>query len=327
MRCSILIYLALSAISTAVAQTSEEQTLVVDLPGVPTAVNLELFVVDVFSISNVDQSYKVDLYVAASWNDPRLVGSSTRVLPTEDVWTPNLTIVNTRAAERLLPDVVRVGPDGEVYGTQRFIGELSARMDLREFPHDSQVLPIQVISLDYSPEEIEMRAVDGNTRGFEDFSVSGWDLTLGSASPKTLVIPGSGRQVAQVVFEINAEREVAYYSWTMYLPLSLIVMMAWMVFWVDISLTRAQIGLSTAAIFTLIAFRFSIGLMLPTVSYMTRLDQFLLGCTILVFFALGQAVIVGRLFGMQRLSRAHALSVWSRWIYLAGFIVLAVVYL
>jgi hypothetical protein len=307
MRCSILIYLALSAISTAVAQTSEEQTLVVDLPGVPTVVNLELFVVDVFSISNVDQSYKVDLYVAASWNDPRLVGSSTRVLPTEDVWTPNLTIVNTRAAELLLPDVVRVGPDGEVYGTQRFIGELSARMDLREFPHDSQVLPIQVISLDYSPEEIEMRAVDGNTRGFEEFSVSGWDLTLGSASPKPLMIPGSGRLVPQVVFEIDAKREVEYYNWTMYLPLSL--------------------GLSTAAIFTLIAFRFSIGLMLPAVSYMTRLDQFLLGCTILVFFALGQAVIVGRLFGMDLKPKAHALSVWSRWIYLAGFIALAAVYL
>ena len=52
----------------------------------------------------------------------------------------------------------------------------------------------------------------------------------------------------------------------------------------------AQIGISTATIFTLVAFRFSLGHLTPQVSYFTRLDKFVLLSTILVFIALAGAV-------------------------------------
>jgi len=130
--------------------------------------------------------------------------------------------------------------------------------------------------------------------------------------------------MAQVVCEIDSERDAAYYRWTMILPLALIVLMAWMVFWIDPSLIASQIGLSTASIFSLIAFRFSMRMSLPAVSYMTRMDEFLLACTVLVFLALGQAVVTGRLAKLDRESTAQTLDRWGRWIYLGGFVLLAI---
>ncbi len=46
---------------------------------------------------------------------------------------------------------------------------------------------------------------------------------------------------------------------------------------------------------TLIAYRFLLGGMLPRISYLTRLDYFLLGSTVLVFLALVEAACTSRL--------------------------------
>jgi len=60
----------------------------------------------------------------------------------------------------------------------------------------------------------------------------------------------------------------------MLLPLALIVLMAWSVFWIDPALLPTQIGVSTASVFSLIAFRFGTRDLLPPVHYMTRGDFF-----------------------------------------------------
>ena len=47
---------------------------------------------------------------------------------------------------------------------------------------------------------------------------------------------------------------------------------------------------------TLIAYRFTIDSLVPKVSYMTRMDQFILTGSVLVFLTLIQTLITGRLF-------------------------------
>ena len=102
----------------------------------------------------------------------------------------------------------------------------------------------------------------------------------------------------------------------MFIPAVLIALMAWCVFWIDPSLLPSQIAISTASIFTLIAFRFSMNFSLPRVSYLTVGDQFMLAITLLVFAALGQAVLTGRLAKSGKEAVARSLDQWGRWIYL-----------
>jgi hypothetical protein len=132
--------------------------------------------------------------------------------------------------------------------------------------------------------------------------------------------------MAHIEFKIAAERDVGYFLWVMYVPLAFIVFMAWMVFWIDPTLIPSQIAISTASIFSMIAFRFTMRLGLPAVSYMTRMDKFVLGCTVLVFLALGQAVMTGRLAKQGHDELARALDRWLRWVYVAAFVVIALIY-
>lgn len=39
--------------------------------------------------------------------------------------------------------------------------------------------------------------------------------------------------IARITFRVEAQRQVGYFLWTMMLPLSLIVFMAYTVFWID----------------------------------------------------------------------------------------------
>jgi hypothetical protein len=105
----------------------------------------------------------------------------------------------------------------------------------------------------------------------------------------------------------------------MLLPVSLIVFMSWTAFWLQPKIVQTRIAISTASIFSLIAFGFSIRLSLPPVSYMTRADLFVTGCMLLVFLALGVAVIGSRWASADRMEHALRLNAVARWVYIGLF--------
>jgi hypothetical protein len=66
---------------------------------------------------------------------------------------------------------------------------------------------------------------------------------------------------------------------------------------------------------TLIAYRFSIGESVPNLSYLTRMDYFILASTVLVFTTLVQMIIATGFVKSGRVGRARALDKWCRWVY------------
>ena len=63
---------------------------------------------------------------------------------------------------------------------------------------------------------------------------------------------------------------------------------------------------------TLIAYRFAIGALLPKVSYLTRLDTFILGSTLLVFASLMEAAYVTAAARHDHLDRALRMDRWAK---------------
>ena len=130
----------------------------------------------------------------------------------------------------------------------------------------------------------------------------------------------------RLTFFIEAERDAQYFLLTLFLPMSLIVFMSWMVFWLQPDIVPSRIAISTASIFSLIAFGFSIRLSLPRISYMTVADVFVIGCTMMVFLALSVAVMGSRLASAGRMDHALRLNAIARWAYVGLFcLVIAVV--
>jgi len=276
-----------------------------DPPGVPTDVSVGLWLNDLRGINDARQSYDADLVMLMSWTDPRLDTETLEDcrVPLSSVWSPRPTFRNERGAGRSFAEVVTIGPGGAVDYVQRYNGEFTSPLDLEDFPFDTQVLEASVVMRGTAPEELRF-SVDDDTGRAERLSIADWKPGDTTVDYSPLVVGQAGREVAQVNFKISAARNRAYYIQKIFLPLFLIVMMSWAVFWIDPGIMPAQIGISTSAVLTLIAFLFSLGQLLPRLSYLTRADRFVMGATILVFVAFGEALLTTGLASKDRKATA-----------------------
>jgi len=155
---------------------------------------------------------------------------------------------------------------------QPMYGDFSALLDLRRFPFDTQQLPVEVVAYSLGPEDLNF-VVDRERSGrLESLSLAGWSIL--TAGVGTLPKRAEAVNLEQLVFHITVAREIPFYRWSILVPLCLIVMMAWCVFWIDPQYLPSQVGLSTASVFAMIAFRFSLRALLPKVDYMTYLVVF-----------------------------------------------------
>lgn len=106
-----------------------------------------------------------------------------------------------------------------------------------------------------------------------------------------------------------------YFIVKIILPLILIVAMSWIVFWIDPKESAIQISVAIRTMLTLIAYRFAVGAELPKVSYLTRLDFFILSATVLVFASLVEVIVTSTLAQREKLDLARHLDRWSRWLF------------
>ncbi|MFK5923459.1 MAG: hypothetical protein QM496_14875 [Verrucomicrobiota bacterium] len=283
-------------------QAEEEEvdlTLRPDSKGGKTEVEVAIKVLDVAEIDGAKQSFTANVVVLARWQDDRLKGGAEfRAMDMSDVWDPVLQITNQQRLVKTFPDRVTVAADGSVEWVQRFWGSFSQPLDLHDFPLDKHTFVIQLVSAQSDHKNIILKQ-SSNSRfrsglakklSLPDWEITGWEV---DASPLELL--EGGNSLPGMAFEFHAKRYIGYYLVKVLLPLLMIVMMSWIVFWIHPSEAGSQISVSITSMLTLIAYRFALGAMLPKVSYITRMDGFILFATIMVFIALMEAVTTSRL--------------------------------
>ena len=199
---------------------------------------------------------------------------------------------------------------------QRYWGSFSQPLNLKEFPMDSQQLEIQIVAAGYNEKEVLFVQNPDEPSGLADkLSVTEWTVSSWVAEtmiylPTKNVEPLSGFHLV-----IHADRDVRYYVIKIIVPLLLIVAMSGLVFWINPKESGSQISVAITAMLTLIAYRFSIGELVPKVSYLTRLDYFILGSTLMVFLALLLVIITSNLAKSGQVQFALRIDRWSRIIF------------
>ena len=292
----------------------------------PTDVRVAVFVLDIDEVSNVGQSFDANIYIELRWHDPRHAhnypNAVTRGL--NEVWNPRILFINQQKIWKTLPEIVEVFPDGEVVYQQRVWGTFSQPLELEDFPFDQQVLTVQLAAASYSPKEVKLvteersRTGVANEFSLADWNILGWKVDIAPFAPSLKEEPFAGYSLS-----IEAARKYGYYIIKVIIPLILIVMMSWVVFWIDPLESGAQISVSITAMLTLIAYRFAVGSDLPKVSYLSRLDYFILGATFLVFATLIQVVVTSTYAKTGKLDRARSIDQWSRFLFPITFILIA----
>jgi len=285
----------------------------------PTPVNIYLYVADVFEVSGSDQAFNADVVVVAEWRDPSLAGKWTEIQSAklEDVWEPRLLLVNQRGASALLPLRVEIDPDGWVRYRQRWSGRFTARMDLRDFPLDRQRFYVQVVSLGYSRDEVDLIPDREGKRSGRAGQLSITDWKLGSARMETADFePAPGMKTlsgVQLIWE--GTRQFGYYAVQVILPLIMIVLMGWTALWIAPSLVAPRMSVAITTMLTLIAYRFALGRLVPNLPYLTRFDYFTLGSTILIFLVLLLVAATAYFVGRNKEALAERIDRWGRLVF------------
>ena len=80
-------------------------------------------------------------------------------------------------------------------------------------------------------------------------------------------------------------------------------------------------SMSATSMLTLIAYRFAISSILPPVPYLTRMDVFVTGSTVLVFLALVESILTGTLAEYEHNELAEKLDSLARILFPSVFAV------
>jgi len=290
-------------------------------------VHVLMFVVDIDEIKSASQSFDANVYIQLRWKDPQLAhkGSKPVVKALKEVWNPGVLFVNQQKLWITLPEIVTIAPDGEVFYRQRVWGAFSQPLKLKNFPFDRQVFSIQLASSGITRKKVEF-LLDSNFKSgiAQELSLSDWDVLRWTAETRDYKPMPTVKAIPGFAFSFEAKRRTGYFIIKVIIPLILIVTMSWIVFWMDPREAGTQISVSITTMLTLIAYRFAIDASLPKVSYLTRLDYFILLSTILVYATLIDAVITSMLAKGEKLSQAKAIDRWMRILFPSAFVIVAV---
>lgn len=292
--------------------------------GGPIRIQTAVFAVDIDEINSADQTFTINLFYQFEWKDARLAHTSeeNRQYPLDEIWHPNLQLVNQQKVWETLPRVVLVAGDGTVTYRQRVWGAFSQRLDLRAFPFDQQKFDVIFTTVGMVDDAIVFEPSSPRSSGIADvLSLPDWTLISFSLDPGVYEpVPGDRANPA-ITFSFTAQRASDYYVIKVIIPLLMILVMATVVFWIDPTEGGIQIGVSTSAMLTLIAYRFAVGADLPKIPYLTRMDSFILVSTIMVAFGLVEVVITSHLAKTKRVHIARRID-WVMRIIFPGLVIL-----
>ena len=278
-------------------------------------VHLTAYVIDIDEVNSVKQSFTLNFYISASWRDPALAhgGPDSKSVPLDDIWYPHLQILNEQSLKPTFPRTAEVRPDGLVIMRQRFFGSLSQPLELRRFPFDSQQLKIIIVGLAWGSTPYQLvispDSMMTETLLIPDWTIKGWNY-------QTSMLPIGPRDsgLPAAVFSVDIERQTAFFSLKVILPLLLIVAMSWLVLWLDPSLAAPRISVAVTTMLTLIAYRFAIGSMVPRLPFLTSLDYFVLASTVLVFLNLAAVIWSTRLHNRGQKEQAMSVDRKGLWL-------------
>ncbi|MEH6567876.1 MAG: hypothetical protein V7709_02290 [Halioglobus sp.] len=271
-------------------------------------------ILDIDAINSADQSFTLNIIVQFRWFDPALAhdGKSSVRKQLTEIEAPRFLLLNRQRTWSSLLNVVDISPEGEALYRMRLWGDFSQIMRLQEFPFDSHTFEVPVTAIPHGDGKVQL-IPDPEQPSFmgEQFSVADWTIESWTAQSRAISF-GGGKEVQGFVFAFVAERISGHILIKFIIPLFLIVAMSWVVFWIDPIDGASQLSVSVTSVLTLIAYHIALTSKLPDISYLTRMDLFLFGSTLLVFSSLIEVVLTSRLAKVGRIKLAQRMDAICR---------------
>ncbi len=212
---------------------------------------------------------------------------------------------------------VVIQPDGHVRFFERSTLTLQAPyLDFRQYPFDSQIFTLEIVSI--PPLDLIEFVLLPDEPGFGDYlGEEAWILenpvvTLGIRKG------AAGYDSAAATLQFKARRHIEYYVLRIFLPMLVLVAVAWVTFFLNDYSKR--IDISTANLFILVAFNFVISSDLPQLGYLTFIDYILQWVFLVTAGTIIMNVFLRRLELNDRPDLAHEFDKWIvKWVLPIGY--------
>ena len=285
--------------------------------GRPTEVQVVGAVLDVDRINSAEQNFTLNFYAIFRWQDRRLAhaGSGNEIRALSEVWHPRITLINTQKYSANTRDEVEISPEGMVTYRLHVFGDFSQPLELQAFPRDRHRFEVPAVAAGYRPHEVVL-VPDPHIDSFmaEALSVADWRVGNMRGESREIEL-ANGLKLPGFVFSFEGKRLLHHYVIKAIIPLSLIVMMSWVVFWISPDQVPNQLSVAVTTVLTLIAYHVALSGRLPDIPYLTHMDKFLFTSTVLVFMALIEVVITSHLASTEQLGKARRIDRMARWLF------------
>lgn len=295
----------------------------------PEKVHADFHLIDIQQIHDEQETFDFSGILTLTWKDkrqqfdPAIEGAKEIVYngnyqfnELAPAWYPQAVLANASEIQGMQGVVVRVSPDGTSRLVQTVNAVARSSLDLRRYPFDHQRLEIvfEILGFDDSEVAIESGEVTVNRSRIQ---VPQWDLLDVSTSSRLVAAPYAGKTgySAALVVSLDVARKPFFMMRLVVLPLIIIMVLSWSVFWMDRSSLGDRMSVSFVGILTAVAYQTMVSTIMPQISYMTMIHGFLYFSFVLMCATVVVNLVVGNFDRRGDFQRGDLIDRRCRWLF------------
>jgi hypothetical protein len=257
----------------------------------PVEVVAHFELLDINEINDMTETFEFTGILTLTWRDlrqafdPASVGADEKIFQgayqfneVATGWYPQLVLVNSSGPFETNGVVLRVRPDGTSTLTSTLNAVAEVDIDMTLFPYDAHRLEAVFEVLGFDRDEVRLRLDPDATEGSaQDVRIPQWSLLGVELSVRDRAAPHAGHLgiASSLILTADVDRQSLYARRLVILPLVLIVLLSFSVFWMDQTTLADRQSISFIGILTAVAYQIIVSDQLPHISYVTLIHVFL----------------------------------------------------
>lgn len=297
----------------------------------PTNIDIGISLLQVLQIepASVEQpKITAQFKIRLQWQDDRLATPSSneeRAYQDADateklssMFDPRIAIVD--GTMELDHQHLTIYPNGTVNLSKVVLVTVPANMELLLFPFDSQIFTFRFASTYWGDNEIDLVLNPLESTMMPDSAPVSWDFDYFGYHVTKTNVRAHSESFFVYNFMVHAQRDPRNFFWRLLLPLIVIVILSWNVFWMYEDSSSA---LANCFVFllTVVAFHQIANEMLPLIPYFTFLDSIVFLSYGFIIIPTFQVMVTTKLEAQGRSAEAATIRQYCRWFVPLGFAV------
>jgi len=303
----------------------------------PVFVQAEFHLLDIEKIVDEDETFEFSGVLTLIWQDSRQAFDPTVVGAQEIIyhgsyqfnelapaWYPQVVLANATNVQEMQGVLLRVKPDGTSKLVQTVNATARSALNLRRYPFDSQRLEavFEILGFDDSEVVIQQGEMTVNDTRIQ---IPQWDLLDISSSTRLLAAPyaGDSGNSSALVVALELKRQPFFMMRLVVLPLIIIMILSWSVFWMDRSSLGDRMAVSFVGILTAVAYQTMVSSIMTQISYVTLMHGFLYYSFLLMCATVVVNLVVGNYDRRGDFERGDLIDRRCRWAFPLAYVILS----